>query len=234
MKLKSTADGLKAQPINPHEYGFYVNLVTNEKTEYEDWAKFDKENPELPLTKPMPGNTVFEGVEVWQARYYHPELPGWGDWLNCTKEHAKWGKDKFTETRRCYQPLEVKEQVREEADNVYGMNELDIDKVTNNENVIALKKASNPELGVEEAAESWLEEQGGANGNIAPDFIRSFIAGANWQATQQQGLVSLESVINLFENRIAELQEMQLSKLESEHLINEDEYMLGKLKTLKQ
>ncbi|MCP5940271.1 hypothetical protein NL351_30615, partial [Klebsiella pneumoniae] len=56
MKLQSTADGLKAVKVNP-----YCTLQAH--------RDFETNNPELPLTTPMPGNTVFEGVEVWQYQY---------------------------------------------------------------------------------------------------------------------------------------------------------------------
>ena len=169
-----------------------------------------------------------------------------------------------------FAPLEVKEQVRGEAEKwsagMYDVHNGDTDKFeptyltqeqideykrTNKWFKPVTPKASNPELGVEEAAENYATNRW--LGNIAdkkgtefyegckrinrPEMAiskKDFIAGANWQATQQQGLVSLEGVIELMENRIIRLQEMALSKLESETLINENEYMLIKLKTLKQ
>lgn len=69
-------------------------------------------------------------------------------------------------------------------------------------------------------------------------FMRfyDFIAGWNKCANhiiQSGEYVKLSDVIELMENRIIRLQEMKLSKLESETLINENEYMLMKITTLK-
>lgn len=95
------------------------------------------------------------------------------------------------------------------------------------------KQATPSSKGSEESVTKAAHEAVNPNSPTWQIELEYFEKGWN-KATQQQGLVSLERVVELMENRIIRLQEMALSKLESETLINENEYMLIKLKTLKQ
>ena len=105
MKLQSTADGLKAVKNNPFDKVIEVFEDGEiQSIDNPEWWKFEKSNPMLDLTAPMPGNTVFEGVEVWQ---YCKN----GIWAEVNEKEGA----PMYETRQAYQPLEVKEQVREEA-----------------------------------------------------------------------------------------------------------------------
>lgn len=164
MKLKSTVDGLKAKPVNPFkQYGDAM------ATEYMD---FEANNPELPLTKQMPCNTVLEGVEVWQ--YF--KCGKWitdKDAMNTFASFNEYKLHSFAEPRLSYEP---EEQVREEApktadekfwNNLAGAcNDEDDNRSPHEEYLDAIianrkasgefeddcvtPKASNPELGVEE------------------------------------------------------------------------------------
>ena len=124
MILKSTADGLKAKPVNP-----YLSAE-----QYHKWMEFDYNNPTLDLTEQMPGNTVFEGVEVWQGEASREKM--WYVLSEFDKDHFEVVGNR---TRKAYQPVEVKGQVREEADN---------SDLHRNAHVFPPVKASNPELGV--------------------------------------------------------------------------------------
>lgn len=206
MKLKSTADGLKAAPVNPYpveDYkdGFYVANFY--------YLEFANNNPELPLVKQMPGNTVFEGVEVKMGRSL--ANPDWRPVPTKTDRY-------FSEIQMFYEPIdEVKEQVREEAlkkDNEAELTPDVLDKIRQmGENV----KASNPELeSVKFNAEKYLSDLKLNDLVIthpsikAPQLvyvsdIMEFYA-AEKLKQQQQGLVSLESVEKYLELRILELE----------------------------
>ncbi len=145
MKLKSTADGLKAVKVNPN----------CPATQNIDYITFERNNMPLDLTTPMPCNTVFEGVEVWQYQNGDSD-----NWYNVIGSPTKYQIEKYG-YRLAYQPFEVKEQVREEAEtadenfwNDLAGDERDDENRSPREEyldaVISLRKqeASNPELGV--------------------------------------------------------------------------------------
>jgi len=150
MKLKSTADGLFGEQVNPYEqYIRHRPYIIDP-----EWQEFEATKVKLPLVKQMPGNTVFEGVEVWQ--YQHPFD---GDKWFVLPNDIQPVNDEYN-YRRSYQPLEVKEQVREEApickecNCAYDSDEHLVkcnrrDKTAPFDIKTITPKASNPELGVE-------------------------------------------------------------------------------------
>jgi hypothetical protein len=52
---------------------------------------------------------------------------------------------------------------------------------------------------VEQAAENWLEQAGGATAEVWPDFINAFINGAQWQ---KEHSIDRDKVIDVIEKHI--------------------------------
>jgi hypothetical protein len=225
MKLQSTADGLKAAPVNPHPsvevYYRAGKPVINKK-----WAEFNKNNPALDLTTHMPGNTVFEGVEVWQTRN-GLDL----EWFNCIDNKPHFIDERPDLYRRCYQPLEVKEQVREEAEEKrFDYDHLPLSKADQQKlywdanakekmskllGIDNLTEASNPELGVESEATKMARNR---PRHWLPDVV-SLMEDYHKQQVEQQGLVSMEDVERI---------------LDVHYMGNTPPEILVELKTLKQ
>lgn len=172
MKLKSTADGLFARPLSPYETW---------QAQYAIWAQ---DNPELSLTTPMPGNTVFEGVEVkfyqYQNVWYRVNF-GWQlDFINRNESPVKIKYEAVDE---------FQERVREEAP---------IDYTQPRQRKV---KASNPELGVESKANLYLINTFFDN-DVDPEIIKKVYVDAYLEATQQQGLVRLNEVLEFLQGRL--------------------------------
>lgn len=108
MKVISSKDGLTAKPVNPFTLSSATPMVG--LNAFESYHEFDAAHPALPLTQPMPGETVFEVEEIYQMQ--DPETKEWGTVRYLTELID----DLDSPVRKSYQPVAtpIKEVANEE------------------------------------------------------------------------------------------------------------------------
>lgn len=178
--LKVSDDGLFGTPVNEYEkiVPTFVNDIFIEDIINPYWDIFNESHPRLPLTTPQEPNSVVIGELVWQ---YHNSQRG--GWLTVEREPSAIGKSR-NNCRQAYQVIDTpKVDGNSELPDIdfNDSNLLNPDNYDDEGNPIkGYYGNSGGEEAVDIAALSFNET------HPEMDSWSSFIAGANWQAQQQQ------------------------------------------------
>ncbi len=158
----------------------------------------------------MPGNTVFEGVEVWQWEYN--EFPG--RWMIDTKERCDYFHNKYgCQIQHCYQPLEFQEQVREEADITVTVNADGTHNITIHKETIGTPEAK----GIEESVEDILNQ-----------VSKELVSVGFKTAVDQYGYPTLHEIaINAITKAVQQRNKEIVKLIEAEILLTNKEIEIG-------